>query len=187
MTITLAPLPADRPDLLEAINLPESQHQFASPPAISMAQATDRRDAHMIWEGDTPVGFFAIDLDYAQAHDFAEQGTLGLRMFCIDARHQGRGLATQACRASSVTACVWWVMSTPAQVPIRVLEAPSGATHSRWAVSTATYSPPRSSSTSISAITVTCPLSSVATGTEYRPPAVASAGQLAGAPVSCAV
>ena len=53
----------------------------------------------MIWEGDTPVGFFAIDLDYAQAHDFAEQGTLGLRMFCIDARHQGRGLATQACRA----------------------------------------------------------------------------------------
>ena len=68
----------------------------------------------------------------------------------VAANWQAALAATQACRASSVTACVWWVMSTPAQVSIRVLEAPSGATHSRWAVSTATYSPPRSSSTSLS-------------------------------------
>ncbi|GGB09815.1 GNAT family N-acetyltransferase [Allosediminivita pacifica] len=99
MTITLSPLPPDRPDLLEAITLPPEQQQFASPPALSMAQATGRRDGHLIWEGETPVGFFAIDLDYAQAHDFAEAGTIGLRMFCIDARHQRRGLATRASRA----------------------------------------------------------------------------------------
>lgn len=99
MTITLAPLPPNRPDLLEAIFLPPEQHRFASPPVLSMAEATGRRDGHLIWEGETPVGFFAIDPDYAGEHDFAEAGTIGLRMFCIDARHQGRGLATQASRA----------------------------------------------------------------------------------------
>ena len=99
MTITLAPLPPNRPDLLEAITLPPEQHRFASPPVLSMAEATGRRDGHLIWEGDTPVGFFAIDPDYPSEHDFAEAGTIGLRMFCIDSRHQGRGLATQASRA----------------------------------------------------------------------------------------
>ncbi len=64
-----------------------------------MAEASGHRDGHLIWEGDRPVGFFAIDPDYSEGHDFAEPGTIGLRMFCIDTHHQGRGLATQASRA----------------------------------------------------------------------------------------
>ncbi|WP_306133482.1 GNAT family N-acetyltransferase [Roseivivax marinus] len=99
MTIELCPLPPGRPDLLAAITLPPEQHEFASPPALSMAQADGPRDGHLIVEGDTPVGFFAIDRDYPRAHDFADHGSVGLRMFCIDGRHQGRGIAKAACRA----------------------------------------------------------------------------------------
>lgn len=97
--ITLAPLPPDRTDLVADIHLPPDQQVFASPPPEVMAMGGPDRDGHMILEDGKVVGFFAIDRAYADAHDFAETGTIGLRMFSVDARAQGRGIATFACRA----------------------------------------------------------------------------------------
>ncbi|MDK3019735.1 GNAT family N-acetyltransferase [Pseudodonghicola flavimaris] len=97
--VTLAPLPRDRLDLIAHLSLPPEQHQFAFPPVTAMARADGQRDGHMILEGDAVVGFFGIDPGYAEAHDFAEAGSIGLRMFSIDHRAQGRGIATAASRA----------------------------------------------------------------------------------------
>ncbi|MBR9841632.1 MAG: GNAT family N-acetyltransferase [Rhodobacteraceae bacterium] len=97
--ITLAPLPPGRTDLVADIRLPAEQQVFADYPPDVMASAGPGRDGHMILENGTVVGFFAIDRTYADAHDFAEPDTIGLRMFSIDARAQGRGIATAACRA----------------------------------------------------------------------------------------
>lgn len=96
--ITLAPMPADRTDLIAGITLPPEQHAFSAPPTVALAEATGRRDGHLILYEGTVVGFFGIDPDYPDAHDFAEPGTIGLRMFSIDHAHQGRGIATGACQ-----------------------------------------------------------------------------------------
>lgn len=98
MTVTLAPLPKDRPELIADLGLPPEQHQFASPPRVALTSAKGRRDGHMILEGDRVVGFFGIDSDYPESHDFAAPGSIGLRMFSVDHRHQGRGIASAACR-----------------------------------------------------------------------------------------
>lgn len=97
-TLTLAPLPADRPDLVAHITLPPEQHEFSDPPAVALATATGRRDGHLIEQDGQVAGFFAIDPDYPDAHDFAEKGSIGLRMFCVDHAQQGRGIASGACR-----------------------------------------------------------------------------------------
>jgi len=98
MPVTLSPLPAGRVDLIADLTLPPEQHEFSAPPAQALAKARGRRDGHLIREGDHTVGFFGIDPDYPEAHDFAEAGSIGLRMFSIDHRHQGRGIASAACR-----------------------------------------------------------------------------------------
>lgn len=98
MTVTLAPLPKDRPELIADLDLPPEQHQFASPPRVALTNGKGRRDGHMILEGDRVVGFFGIEPDYPEVHDFAEPGSIGLRMFSVDYRHQGRGIASAACR-----------------------------------------------------------------------------------------
>ncbi len=97
MSVTLSPLPAGRLDLIEHLTLPPEQHEFSDPPAAAMAAATGRRDGHIIMRGGEAVGFFAIDPDYPAAHDFAEAGTIGLRMFSVDGQHQGQGIASAAC------------------------------------------------------------------------------------------
>lgn len=96
--ITLAPLPKDRPELIAHLDLPPEQHQFASPPRVALTNAKGRRDGHMILEDGKVVGFFGIDPDYADAHAFAEPGSIGVRMFSVDYRHQGRGIAGAASR-----------------------------------------------------------------------------------------
>lgn len=98
MTITLCLLPPGRSDLIEGLDLPPEQHQFSDPPAVVMAKAQGKRDGHVICENGIPVGFFAIEPDYPQAHEFAEADAIGVRMFSVDYRSQGRGIASAACQ-----------------------------------------------------------------------------------------
>ncbi|AJE48001.1 GNAT family N-acetyltransferase [Celeribacter indicus] len=98
MTVTISPLPRDALDRVAGFSLPPEQAQFSGLPARTMDDAPPDRDGHVIEEDGTPVGFFAIDRGYATAHEFAEAGALGLRMFLIDRRAQGRGIASAACR-----------------------------------------------------------------------------------------
>ncbi|MCA0043040.1 GNAT family N-acetyltransferase [Celeribacter litoreus] len=100
MTLTLTPLPRDALPRVAGFSLPEDQAGFADLPTVTMATGA-ARDGHMILFGQTPVGFFAIDRDYAQTHEFAQEGSIGLRQFLIDHPHQGRGHAGSACLALS--------------------------------------------------------------------------------------
>lgn len=95
--ITLEPLPRDRIDRVAHFDLPPEQAQFSAFPVDVMATPADR-DAHIILADGHPAGFFAIDRDYARHHDFAGACDLGLRMFSVDHRFQGRGVASNGCR-----------------------------------------------------------------------------------------
>jgi GNAT superfamily N-acetyltransferase len=95
VTITIAPLPRGEIGKLAHFHLPPEQVQFSAHPRDVM-KTPESRDAHVIYEGDDPAGFFAIDRNYSEAHDFAETGALGLRMFSVDHAHQGRGVASAA-------------------------------------------------------------------------------------------
>ncbi len=98
MTLTLTPLPRDALSRVAGFSLSEDQAGFANLPRVTMATGA-ARDGHVILSGETPVGFFAIDRDYAETHDFAPTGCIGLRQFLIDHAHQGQGHAGAACVA----------------------------------------------------------------------------------------
>ncbi|MBY6116228.1 GNAT family N-acetyltransferase [Mameliella alba] len=97
MTMTIRPLPRAELDLTSGFVLPPDQAPFADLPLVSMQKGA-ARDGHLILHDDIPAGFFAIDRDYADTHDFAPQGVIGLRMFLVDQAHQGKGVAKAACR-----------------------------------------------------------------------------------------
>jgi RimJ/RimL family protein N-acetyltransferase len=98
--VTLRPLSqSDWPDLKQ-FSLPEDQAGFSDLPAKTMLSGS-ARDGHVICETDLPVGFFAIDRDYGATQDFVSGDVIGLRMFLVDQKAQGRGIATAACRALS--------------------------------------------------------------------------------------
>ncbi|WP_417263581.1 GNAT family N-acetyltransferase [Celeribacter sp.] len=95
--LTITPLPRSALHRVAGFSLPPEQAQFSGLPVETMRDAPEDRDGHVIEEGGTPVGFFAIDRSYAESHEFAEPGALGLRMFLIDHKAQGRGIASKAC------------------------------------------------------------------------------------------
>lgn len=97
MIITLRPLPVCDLHLTAGFSLPPDQAAFADLPMVSM-KSTQGRDGHLIEHNAQPAGFFAIEPDYAAKHSFAPIGVIGLRMFLIDHAHQGKGVATKACR-----------------------------------------------------------------------------------------
>ena len=95
--ITIAPLPRDQIGRVDHFALPADQAVFSTHPREAM-EAGERRDGHVILADGVPAGFFAIDRDYALRHDFAEEGSVGLRMFSVDHAQQGRGVASNGCR-----------------------------------------------------------------------------------------
>lgn len=97
MRISIAPLPREEIDKLAHFHLPPEQMQFSAHP-VDVAKTPASRDAHVIYDSEDPAGFFAIDREYAETHDFTEPGALGLRMFSVNHAHQGRGIASTASR-----------------------------------------------------------------------------------------
>lgn len=55
------------------------------------ASSRDTWHFHLIEKESEPIGFFNLDLGYADQYDFAGATELGLRAFFIDVRHQGFG------------------------------------------------------------------------------------------------
>ncbi|CAN0590559.1 unnamed protein product, partial [Ectocarpus sp. 12 AP-2014] len=68
--VTLEPIKAADLSRLSHFSLPPDQAGFADLPAQVLGDTPDR-DGHVILADGTPAGFFAIDRDYAAAHDFA--------------------------------------------------------------------------------------------------------------------
>ncbi|OWU69916.1 hypothetical protein ATO3_21625 [Marinibacterium profundimaris] len=83
---------------LSHFTLPPEQAGFADLPGKVLSDSP-ARDGHVILADGEPAGFFAIDRDYAETHDFADPGAIGLRMFSVDHAQQGRGIASAAARA----------------------------------------------------------------------------------------
>ena len=51
---------------------------------------------HVMVAGDTAVGFFRLDQQFATSHPFAPASAVGLRSFFVGNPHQGRGYAKRA-------------------------------------------------------------------------------------------
>ena len=99
MTLALAPLtPEDLPKVAH-IRVHPDQIKFSGTVAEAFDAAEPDVDFHAILRDGTAVGFFKIDSAYARRYPFAAPDGLGLRAFMIDARAQGAGIGTRACRA----------------------------------------------------------------------------------------
>ncbi|QEW21514.1 putative acetyltransferase [Marinibacterium anthonyi] len=96
--VTIEPIQAADIGRLSHFSLPPEQSGFADHPSKVLA-AGPARDGHVILADGTPAGFFAIDRDYGEKHDFAAPGAIGVRMFSVDHARQGQGIASAACRA----------------------------------------------------------------------------------------
>ena len=96
--VRLVPVsPALRPRVLALAPLPE-QEVFSgrAEQTLPVAEADPRRHPYTVVEDGDPVGFFVLDEAPSEADPAAD---LLLRAFFVDARAQGRGIATAAVRA----------------------------------------------------------------------------------------
>ena len=97
--VSLTPIGRDDFDRVADIRVAPEQQKFSGTVAEAFASDETGIDFHAVLHGDRAVGFFKIDRNYSQRHDFAKPGELGLRAFMIDRSMQGRGIATQAVAA----------------------------------------------------------------------------------------
>lgn len=82
--------------LMDDLAVAPGQQRFVGTVEDLKASGTESFHYHLIKFKDEPVGFFNLDLTYANQYDFANQDELGLRAFFIDARHQGHGYGKAA-------------------------------------------------------------------------------------------
>ncbi len=99
--VTLAPfVETDRRALLE-VRVSDEQAAFSGQPDEAFAPECAHMDIHVIRLGDRIVGMFRIDPTYSATYPFADTTDIGLRMFIVDVRVQGKGVGTGACLALS--------------------------------------------------------------------------------------
>jgi RimJ/RimL family protein N-acetyltransferase len=97
--VTLTPIGRDDFDRVAGIRVAPEQERFSGTVAEAFASDETGIDFHAILLAGRAVGFFKIDRNYSQRHDFPKPGELGLRAFMIDRNIQGRGIATAAVAA----------------------------------------------------------------------------------------
>ncbi|QUJ75169.1 GNAT family N-acetyltransferase [Sulfitobacter albidus] len=124
MSLWLDPLSTDDFARVAHITVAPAQIKFSGTVAEAFETAEPGVDFHAIVEGDTPVGFFKIDRDYAQRYPFAAPDGLGLRAFLIDHAQQGRGLATRAVRALPAYLARHYIAST-LYLTVNLVNAPA--------------------------------------------------------------
>ncbi len=98
--VTLRPYQAARDRAaLTGLRVAPDQEQFSGQPAQVIAAAVPHLTLHVILKGGDPVGLFRLDDAFHENHDFAPQGSVGLRSVIVDRAHQGRGIGTTMIRA----------------------------------------------------------------------------------------
>ena len=75
---------------------PEQRPYVGDTDAILQSLGRDGLTGHVMVDGDTAVGFFRLDQQFANSHPFAPPSSVGLRSFFVGNQHQGRGYAKQA-------------------------------------------------------------------------------------------
>lgn len=94
----IVPLNAELAKFVANLDVEDAQREFIGDLSSTLNKVSDRFTGHVIRHDGQPAGFFIIDLDYPEQHDFADKGSVGLRSFFIAAPHQGKGLARRALR-----------------------------------------------------------------------------------------
>lgn len=97
--IRLEKLKAPEITEVRSIAVHDDQVKFVGTAKEFLADSDDATHLHVIKHNDQVVGCFKIDIAYAESYDFCIEGSIGLRAFLIDAKHQGRGLGTLAVKA----------------------------------------------------------------------------------------
>ncbi|WP_261815364.1 GNAT family N-acetyltransferase [Vibrio gallicus] len=78
-----------------AIQLSEQDVRFASTPHAFVTDTTRSIEKFVIRVSSDIVGFFKLDLGYAQHYNFCSKASCGLRTLALDTRHQAKGLGAQ--------------------------------------------------------------------------------------------
>jgi len=84
---------------IREVSLEEDQLQFAGTSEEFLEDASDTAHLHIIKQEDEVVGFFKLDIAYAEQYSFCPADGMGLRFFVIDKAQQGKGLGTNAVKA----------------------------------------------------------------------------------------
>ena len=99
-SVTLTPATDDLLPALRALSVAPEHQDFSGQPAEVLARDESDVTCHAILAGGVPVGLFRLDADFSRwGHDFAPDGSLGLRSMIVDRAHQGRGIGTATIRA----------------------------------------------------------------------------------------
>ncbi|WP_046006524.1 GNAT family N-acetyltransferase [Pseudoalteromonas rubra] len=97
--ITINRLSATYIDAVESIQLAPEQLRFAGTPQEFLSERCETTHLHVICKQETVVGYFKLDLAYADKYTYCPSSALGLRAFVIDNQYQGQGLGSAAMRA----------------------------------------------------------------------------------------
>ncbi|MCF2860135.1 GNAT family N-acetyltransferase [Pseudoalteromonas sp. SMS1] len=81
---------------VQKIRLNKEQVEFAGTVEEFLTDASDTTHLHVIKNGDDIIGYFKLDLAYANKYDFCPNHAVGIRAFVIDKQHQGNGYGTRA-------------------------------------------------------------------------------------------
>ncbi|MEZ9884225.1 N-acetyltransferase family protein [Vibrio splendidus] len=97
--ITIERLEESHVALVQAIQLAHEQVKFAGTAAEFLLDGSETTHFHVIKSDNEVVGFFKLDIAYAEHYEFCPEGSIGLRAFVLDKNQQGKGLGTGTVKA----------------------------------------------------------------------------------------
>ena len=97
--ITIERLEESHVALVQAIQLTDEQVKFAGTAAEFLLDGSETTHLHVIKSNNEVVGFFKLDIAYADSYEFCPEGSIGLRAFVLDKNQQGKGLGTGTVKA----------------------------------------------------------------------------------------
>lgn len=97
--IAIAPLDGCHFKALSGLSVRPDQEEFAVPNALALAKQLKTTELPFVMlKNEQLAGFFFLDLDYAENHDFCSSNGAGVRMVMVDQAFQGQGIASQSLR-----------------------------------------------------------------------------------------
>ncbi|MCG7549274.1 GNAT family N-acetyltransferase [Pseudoalteromonas sp. Of7M-16] len=97
--ITITKLSEKHLEQVKAIQIEDNQVEFAGIASEFLNDICDTTHLHVIEHQDKVIGYFKLDLAYAQKYDFCPKDAVGIRAFVIDKRQQGKGYGKKAVHA----------------------------------------------------------------------------------------
>ncbi|MEZ8037334.1 MULTISPECIES: GNAT family N-acetyltransferase [Vibrio] len=97
--ITIERLEESHVASVQAIQLADEQVKFAGTAAEFLLDGSETTHLHVIKSDNEVVGFFKLDIAYAEHYEFCPEGSIGLRAFVLDKNQQGKGLGTGTVKA----------------------------------------------------------------------------------------